>query len=95
MDALERAVVAPQIKVIEQRRARRQVFRDRPPLASRAEDVHDPVHHLADVDRAFVAAGLGRRDQRRNLRPLLVREVTRVAQLAAVVTLAVLRRPHR
>jgi hypothetical protein len=69
MDAIERAVVAPQIEIVEQRAAWRQVFRDRPPLASRAQNIHDPVHHFADIDGALVAARLGRRDQRCDVRP--------------------------
>src|ERR1035441_10499150 len=36
MDAIERAVVAPQVEIIMHRATWRQVFRDRPPLASRA-----------------------------------------------------------
>ena len=36
MDAVERAVPAPQIKIIVHRRARRQVLGDRPPLAAGA-----------------------------------------------------------
>src|SRR3979411_2612497 len=51
MDAIERAVVAPQIKIVEKRAAWRQIFRNRPPLASRAQHIHDPVHHLAHVDK--------------------------------------------
>jgi hypothetical protein len=39
MDAIERAVVAPQIKIVEKRAAWRQIFRNRPPLASRAGSV--------------------------------------------------------
>jgi hypothetical protein len=49
MDAIERAVVAPQIELIEKRATWRQIFRDRPPLASRAQNIHDPVHHFALV----------------------------------------------
>src|SRR5271165_7337421 len=36
MDAIERAVPAPQIEIIVDRRARRQVLGDRPPLAAGA-----------------------------------------------------------
>ena len=69
MDAIQRAVPAPQVEIVEQRAARRQVFRDRPPLASRAQHIHDPVHHFAHVDVALVAAALGRRNQRLDMRP--------------------------
>jgi hypothetical protein len=56
MDAIERAVVAPQIKIVEKRAAWRQIFRNRPPLASCVQHIHDPAHHLAHVDVALVAA---------------------------------------
>ena len=69
MDAIERSVVAPQIEIVEQRAARRQVLRDCSPLASRAQNIHDPVHHFAHVDRALVAAGLRWRDQWCNVPP--------------------------
>ena len=62
MDAIQRAVPTPQIEIVEQRALRRQVFRDCPPLATRAQDIHDPVHHFAHLDVAPVAAALGRRD---------------------------------
>ena len=81
-------------EVVVHRAARRQVLRQRRPLAAGAQDIHHPVHHLAHVDRPLVAAALGRRDQRPDQRPFLVRQVARIAQLAAVVSGAVLGRPH-
>ena len=95
MDAIKRAVPTPQIEIIEKRAARRQVLGNCPPLTARAQNVHDPVHHFAHIDVALVAATSGRRDQQDDMRPFLVRQVTRVPQLATVVTSAVLRRPHR
>src|SRR5262249_17798736 len=65
------------------------------PLASRAQNIHDPVHHFAHLDMALVAAALGGRDQWFDMRPFIVGQVTRISQFAAVVTSAVLRRPHR
>lgn len=94
MDAFQRAVPAPEIKIVEQRAARRKVFRDRPPLATRAQDIHDAVHHFPQIDTASVAAALGRWNQRRNERPVLFRQIARVTQAAAVVPLAVLCCPH-
>src|SRR3954470_1162792 len=64
MNAIERAVVAPQVEIVVHRAAWRQVFRDRPPLASRAQNIHYPIHHFALVDVALVAAAPSRRDQR-------------------------------
>jgi hypothetical protein len=39
VDAIQRAVIAPQVEIIKKRAAWRQVFRHCPPLASRAQDV--------------------------------------------------------
>jgi hypothetical protein len=95
MDALQRAVPTPKIEIIEQCAARWKVFRDRSPLATRAQNIHDAVHDFASIDVASVAAALGGRDQRRHMRPFLVRKITRIAQSAAVVSPTVLARPHR
>src|SRR5262249_16323584 len=69
MLTIQRAVVAPQVEIIEKCAARRQIFRDRTPLASRAQNIHDPVHHFAHLDMALVAAALGGRDQWFDMRP--------------------------
>lgn len=50
--------------------ARWKILGNRPPLASRAQNVHDPVHDLTHIDPVFVAAILGGR------------EVTRISQMA-------------
>ena len=67
---------------------------DRTPLASCAQNIHDPVHHFAHLDMALVAAALGGRNQWFDMRPFIVGQVTRISQFAAVVTSSVLRRPH-
>ena len=72
MDAIERAVVAPQVEIIVHRAAWCQVLRDRPPLASHAQNIHDRVHHFANADVALVAAAPGWRDQRIDIRPFVV-----------------------
>src|SRR3954447_11415573 len=95
MKALHRSVVVPPIEIAVDRAARGQVLRDRPPLATRAEHVHQAVDDLAHVARALVAARLRGRDQGSNERPLLVGHVTWVAKLAPVVASAVLIGPHR
>lgn len=79
MDAIERAVIAPQIKIVEKRAAWRQIFRNRPPLASRAQHIHDPVHHFPHVDVALVAATPGRWDQRLHMRPFVVGQIARIS----------------
>ncbi len=50
--------------------------------------------HRPLVDGPLVAAALRRRDQRGDDRPFFVGQVARIAQLAAVTSSAVLRRPH-
>ena len=95
MDPIERAVPGPQIKIIVQRRARRQIFRERSPLATGAQDVHQAVDDLAQLYRSFVAAALGRWNMRLDQRLLLVGQVRRIAQAAAVVASAAFLRPHR
>ena len=78
MNAIKRAVPVPQIKITMHRRARRSVFGHRPPLATGGQNVHHIIDHVSDVDRAFVAAAFGRRDQEFNGLPLLVGEVARI-----------------
>ena len=47
MYEIERAIPTPQVEIIVERRARRQVFRDSPPLTTGGENVHEAVHNLA------------------------------------------------
>src|SRR5262249_51737601 len=95
VDTMQGAGVSRQIDVVVYRALRRQVFRDRAPLTAGGENVHEPVHDLAHVHRALAAARLARRDQGLDELPLIVSQIARIAQLAAVVTNSVLRRPHR
>ena len=85
MDAIQRPVIVPKIKIFEQGAARRQVLGDRPPLATGAQDVHQAVHHFTDIDAPLAAAAFGRWYQWRNMRPFLIRHVTQVAKLAAII----------
>src|SRR3954454_18680343 len=95
VNAPERAVVVPSVEVVVQGAARRQVLGDRGPLAACAQDIHEAVGPLAQVDRPLVPAALGGRDQRGDQCPFLVGQVTWVAQLATVVAPTVLTRPHQ
>src|SRR5215210_4591362 len=95
VNAPERAVVSPSVEVVVQGAARRQVLGDRGPLAARAQDVHEAVGYLAQVDRPLVAAALGGRNQRGDQRPFRVGQVTWVTQLATIVATTVLTRPHQ
>src|ERR1700751_6123722 len=95
VDPLQCAVIGPQIEIVVDRAFRRQVFRDRAPLTAGRENVHEAVHYLPHDHRALATASLARRDQRFDQSPFVVGQIARIAQLAAVVTGAVLARPHR
>src|SRR5262245_22987011 len=95
MDAIERAVPAPQIEIIVQGRAWRQVFRNRAPLAARAQDVHQTVSNLAQVHRALITTRLGRREAWLDQRPLRMGQVAWIAQVVAVIAGTIFGRPHR
>jgi hypothetical protein len=85
MKAIQRSVIVPKVKIFEQRAAWRKVFGDRPPLAAGAQDVHQTVHHFADIDAPFAAASFGRWDQGLNVNPFSIRHVTRIAKFAAII----------
>src|SRR5262249_11331060 len=95
MDAIERAVPAPQIEIIVQGRAWRQVFRNRAPLAARAQDVHQTVSNLAQVHRALITTRLGRREAWLDQRPLRIGQVAWIAQVVAGIAGTIFGRPHR
>ena len=65
------------------------------PLTTGAQDVHQAVHHRTHVGAALAAARPRRRNERRDNRPLLVREVARVPQMITIVSRSVFLRPHR
>jgi hypothetical protein len=67
MCEIERAIPTSPIEIIVQRRARRQVFRDRPPLTTGGENIDEAVHDLAHDQCAFVAAALA------TVRPVSIR----------------------
>src|SRR5476651_971473 len=95
MDSFQCAVICPQIEVVVDRASRRQVFRDRAPLTAGRENIHEAVNHLPHDHRALATASLARPDQWFDQSPFVVGQITRISQLAAVVTGAVLARPHR
>ena len=94
MNAVQGAVVVPAEKVIVDCAARRQILRQRCPLTTGAEDIHHPIHHGSHINSPLVPAPLGWRDQWADQRPLLVRQVTRIAQMAAVIPRPVPRMPR-
>ena len=81
MYEIERAIPTPQVEIIIQRRARRQVFRDGPPLTTGGKNIHEAVHNLAHDHRAFVATAPAWRDQRFDQLPFAVGEVAGIAQI--------------
>ena len=95
VDAIERAVATPQDQIVMHRALRRQVLGQRTPLTTCAQDIHDAIHHITDVDRALVAAALGGRDVRRDQRPLLIGQIARIAQATAIIAGAVFGCPMR
>ena len=94
MYEIERAIPTPQVEIIVQRRARRQVFRDSPPLTTGGENVHEAVHNLAHDHCAFVAAAPAWRDQRFDQFPFVVGEVA-PPTLDLTLTLGAPTTPHR
>ena len=66
------------------------LLRDCAPLATRAEHIHDAVDDFAQVDRPLAPASFAGWYARSDELPLGVRQVARVAQLAAVIAGAVL-----
>src|ERR1700689_4334977 len=95
MDAFQGAVIRPQIEVAVDRAFRWQIFRDRAPLTAGRENVHEAVHYLSHDHRPLATAGLARWDPRFDECPFVVGQIARISQFAAVVTGAVLARPHR
>src|SRR5205814_2764522 len=94
MDALQRAVPIPQHEIGMRGALRRQILRQRLPLAARREHIEDRVQNLADVHLAPTPTAFGRRYRRFDQRPLAVAQITRVAQAVAVGSTAVFRLPH-
>src|SRR5271163_4402856 len=95
MHPLQRAVISPKIEIAMDRAFRWKIFRDRAPLTAGRENVHEAVHHLPHDHRALATASLAPRDQWLDQSPFVVGQIARISQLAAVVTGAVLARPHR
>jgi len=94
MDTIQRAIVAPPTEIIVHGAACRQILGNVAPLTSRAQHIHQPVHHLAHGNRTLPAASLRRRYQLLNAIPLRVGQIARVAEPVTVVAGAVLCRPH-
>jgi hypothetical protein len=92
---LQRAVPVPALQVAVHRAARRQVAGQVSPLATGLQHVEQTVHDLAHHHRTAASAALGGPDQRRDQRPLGIRQVARVAQPITPVAIPIGRCPHR
>jgi hypothetical protein len=100
MDPLQPPVVVPTVKIVTNRALWRKVLRDRVPLATSAEQIHEAIEHLPHVGSSLIATRFEGRNFRRYLsldrlrRTSLVCQVGRKAQTATVVTATVLLGPH-
>src|SRR5207244_13484029 len=94
MDALQRAVPIPQHEVGMRAAFRRQILRQRVPLAPRREYIEDRVQNLANVHLAPTTTAFGRWYRRFDQRPLAVAQIAWVAQAVAVGRTAMFRLPH-
>ena len=94
MDPPQRAVPVPAAEIVVHRAVGWQVFRQRRPLAAGAEHVHHAVDDIPLAHRTLIAAPLRGRGQRADQRPFFVSQITGLAQLAPVITTAVLLGPH-
>ena len=95
MDFVQRTIPVPQAEVAIDRAARGQVLADVAPLAAGAQHIHEAVDHLAHLHRALPATTLGRWDQWLDQQPLVIGQIAWIAELVAVVAMAVLDRPDR
>src|SRR3979411_1544407 len=95
MNSFQCTVIGPQIEVVVDRAFRWQIFRDRAPLTAGRENVHEAIHYFPHDHPAFPTASLARGDQGVDQCPFVIGQIARISQLAAVVTAAVLARPHR
>ena len=94
VDALQGAVPIPQHEVRMRCALRRQVLRQRLPLATRREHIEDCVENLANIHLAPTAATLGWRDHRLDQRPFGIRQIARISQTAPLCGAPMFRFPH-
>src|SRR5439155_11528134 len=94
MDPFQRTIPIPQHQVPMRGALGRKVLRQSLPLATRPQHVEYRVEDFSDVHRALATATLGRRNQRRNQRPFLVRQIAVVAQSDPACSQSMLRFPH-
>src|SRR5829696_5841511 len=94
VDAAQRAVPVPEIQVLPDGAAGRQVLWQRLPLAPRPEHVEDGVQDLPDVHRPRPTTTLRRADQRRDQQPLGVGQIAVISQAPPIRGRSMVRLPH-
>ena len=94
VDALQRTIPIPQHEVRVRRALRRQVLRQRLPLATGRQHVEDGVENLANIHLTPPAAALGRRDHRFDQRPFGIAQIARISQTAPLSGAAMFKFPH-
>ena len=95
MNAIQYAVALPPDEVVVDRAARWKILRKIAPLATGAQDVHHAVHNRTHVGAPLTSARLRRRNERLDIRPLVIRQIARVPQVITIVFRSVIMRPHR
>ena len=94
MDIHQGSIIIPALKIPIHGTAWRQVLRKGTPLTGGAKNIQNAVQHVADNDLALTAATLRTWNQRFDQIPLGIGQVAGIAQTLAVVSGAVLGRPH-
>lgn len=94
VDALQRAIPIPQLKIEMRRALRRQIFWQSLPLAAGREHIEDCVEDLALVDRPPSSATPRWWNERSDQPPLGIAQVARITNTAAVIGKAMFRLPH-
>ena len=74
------ALIAPEIEVVLNGRARRKVLRQRAPLAAGRQDIEDRVHHHAQIDFARTPEPARRGQKKAEQQPFRIRRVACITQ---------------
>src|SRR5712672_4009718 len=79
-DFLPPSGIAPSIKIALNRRVRRKILRQRPPLTSAGQNEEDRLHNLAQIHFSRASQMTPRRHPPGNQRPLRIRHIACVPQ---------------
>ena len=94
MKASQSAVPFPQPQILVNRTPGGQILGQRPPLASRHQNVEHAIQNLTDAHRPPPTSPLRRGYQRFRYRPLNIRQITWVPLPRPFIDLSILCRPH-